>query len=58
MSLRTICPCDSDGICPYDAQYFDDCEYWCGDEEPEDDYNDYDDEMGFDPYEGCYTYDC
>ena len=22
------------------------------------DYEDYDLEMGFDPYEGCYTYDC
>ena len=33
------------------------------DEEYEDDYDDYDrdykpDECGFDPYEGCYTYDC
>ena len=35
------------------------CEdFWCGefpeDEIPEDDYL----EMGFDPYEGAYTYDC
>lgn len=35
------------------------------DEEYEDDFDDYDrdyepdaDECGFDPYEGCYTYDC
>lgn len=30
-----------------------------GDEHPEDYwYDDADDECGFDPYEGCYTYDC
>ncbi len=33
--LRTCTPCD-DGICPYDAQYNCDCEYWCGAEEPQD----------------------
>ena len=60
MSLRKNTPCDMDGICPYDAQYSRDCEYWCGaDEEPDipdiaDDY----DECGFDPYEGAYTFDC
>lgn len=33
------------------------CEYddW---EADEDDYPEPDDEMGFDPYEGCYTWDC
>ncbi len=36
MSLRKCTPCDCDGICPYDAEYSHDCEYWCGAEEPED----------------------
>lgn len=60
MSLRQNTPCDMDGICPYEAEYARDCEYWCGaDEEPDvsdipDDY----DECGFDPYEGAYTFDC
>lgn len=36
MSLRRECPCDYDGICPYDAQYSSTCEYWCGADEPED----------------------
>lgn len=57
MSIRKNTPCDIDGICPYEAEYSHDCEYWCGaDEEPDipDDY----DECGFDPYEGAYTFDC
>lgn len=38
-------------------------EYVYGSEEPEDeeydeDPCDYDLEVGFDPYEGCYTFDC
>ena len=36
MSIKCNCPCDIDGICPYEAQYNRDCEYWCGAEEPED----------------------
>lgn len=36
MSIKLCCPCDVDGVCPYDAQYFHDCEYWCGADEPED----------------------
>ena len=36
MSIRRNTPCDCDGICPYDALYGNDCEYWCGAEEPED----------------------
>lgn len=36
MSLRSQTPCDFDGICPYDAMYNRDCEYWCGADEPED----------------------
>lgn len=27
-------------------------------EEPEEDYEELDLDLGFDPYEGCYTYDC
>lgn len=36
MSMRT-CPCDLDGICPYDAEYQRDCDWWCGEIEPADD---------------------
>ena len=43
MSLRKCTPCDLDGICPYDAKYYTDCEYWCGADEPED-YPEYDEE--------------
>ena len=39
MSIRKCTPCDCDGICPYDAIYSRDCEYWCGADEPEDDYS-------------------
>lgn len=41
MSLRRNCPCDLDGICPYDAEYFSSCEYWCGADEPQDDPSDW-----------------
>ena len=36
MSLRQNTPCDCDGICPYEAESFGSCEYWCGADEPED----------------------
>jgi hypothetical protein len=36
MSLRQSTPCDY-GDCPYDAQYYPQCEYWCGADEPRDD---------------------
>lgn len=36
MSLKLNTPCDCDGVCPYDAEYNRDCEYWCGAEEPYD----------------------
>lgn len=36
MSLRKQTPCDCDGICPYEAEYMRDCEYWCGADELED----------------------
>ena len=57
MSVRKDTPCNYDGICPYDAEYFNSCEYWCGVDEPED-YDNCDYETGFDPYMGCYTDDC
>ena len=62
MSIRKETPCDF-GECPYNAQYNSDCEYWCGEEEEEEEeYEDYPDdsydEVGFNPYEGCYDYDC
>jgi len=53
--LKKNCPCDIDGICPYDSEHDYTCEYWCGDD-PEWDVADY--ETGFDPYMGCYTDDC
>lgn len=28
--LRTTCPCDLDGFCPYDSFNLETCEYWCG----------------------------
>lgn len=36
MSLRCSTPCDF-GECPYNAEYNQDCEYWCGADEPQDD---------------------
>lgn len=41
--MRRVYPCDFDGICPYNAEYNSDCEYWCG-EEPEPDYPETDEE--------------
>ena len=41
MSLRKNTPCDCDGICPYDAEYSHDCEYWCGADEPQDNFEDW-----------------
>lgn len=41
MSLRLITPCDTDGICPYNAESIGTCEYWCGQDEPEESYEDY-----------------
>lgn len=40
--LRQCTPCDCDGICPYDAEYSGDCEYWCGSDEPADDPEEFD----------------
>ena len=35
MSLRRETPCDF-GPCPYDAEQYCSCEYWCGADEPQD----------------------
>ena len=37
MSVRNNCPCDLDGVCPYESESYGSCEYWCGGEEPQDD---------------------
>ena len=42
MSLRKNCPCDIDGICPYEdmhSGYMNSCEYWCGADEPQDNWD-------------------
>lgn len=53
------------GKCPCCSHEYKWCEEFTYDgyttpEEVEDDHepNDIDDDCGFDPYEGCYTYDC
>ena len=67
--FRAETPCSQDGICPYSAEYSYTCATYCSvdefeyEEEYEDEEYDWDDEpdvdeCGFDPYEGCYTYDC
>ena len=33
MKLQNPCPCDLDGFCPYEAESFGSCAYWCGEEE-------------------------
>lgn len=40
---QKITPCDY-GPCPYDAEYNCDCEYWCGEDEPQDTPEDYDED--------------
>lgn len=35
MSLRRETPCDF-GPCPYEAECYGSCEYWCGADEPQD----------------------
>lgn len=57
MSLRKETPCDF-GSCPYDAEYSCTCEYYCSEEEPDEEFDDCDYEVGFDPYLGCFTDDC
>lgn len=68
--LRAETPCDF-GPCPYEAEYGCTCATYCSVDESEYEKDDYEDdyeqdwddepdvdECGFDPYEGCYTYDC
>lgn len=43
MSLRCSTPCDF-GECPYNVEYNQDCEYWCGADEPQDNPEIWDDE--------------
>lgn len=57
MSLRKITPCDF-GPCPYNAEFPSTCEYFCVEPEPDDDYDDCDYEIGYDPYVGGFTDDC
>ena len=41
-------PCDGpDSICPFDAQYSEDCRYYCGLGVDEDEYPDYDIELDY-----------
>jgi len=47
------------------SNYWSESYYFCEEQEPDwdeeyfdEEYCDSDLEMGFDPYEGCYTYDC
>ena len=63
MSLRRETPCDF-GPCPYNAEYYNTCEYYCGADEPYDEPEEFDYdfadtycEIGFNPYMGCYDWD-
>jgi len=47
MSLRKDTPCDH-GECPYDAQYSYTCEYWCGEDEPVEDWEEDDCDYDYD----------
>ena len=59
MRMRVETPCDF-GPCPYDAEGYNICEYFCSEEEEPEDYydDDCDYDVGFDPYMGCFTDDC
>ena len=51
MSLRSNCPCDVEGICPYEdmhSGYMNSCEYWCGTGEPQDYPDDLDTDEDYD----------
>jgi len=59
MSIKRETPCD-DGVCPFDATYNCDCEYWCGAEEPQDNpevWDDDEDEYDYDEDEDEEDYD-
>lgn len=58
----TIAVLEEQGKTDLAEQLFEECEelahpHWAQDDEDED-YEPDVDECGFDPYEGCYTYDC
>ena len=60
----TIAVLEEQGKTELAEQLFEECEelahpHWCCDDEDEDEeFVDYSDESGFDPYMGCYTGDC
>ena len=47
MSIRRDCPCDLDGVCPYESGEYCSCEYWCGADEPQDDPEDWEEYSGY-----------
>jgi hypothetical protein len=58
----TIAVLEEQGKTDLAEQLFEECEelahpHWAQDDEDKD-YEPEADECGFDPYEGCYTYDC
>ena len=58
----TIAALEEQGKTDLAEQLFEECEelahpHWAQDDDDED-YEPDVDETGFDPYEGCYTYDC
>lgn len=58
MSLKQNTPCDMDCICPFGAETFGDCEWWCGAEEPQDDPEIWEDEDDYeDDYEDDFDWD-
>ena len=45
MSLKRVTPCDYSGFCPYNAESsYHSCEYWCGEPEPNDSYEEEEEE--------------
>ena len=42
--VRKNTPCDFNGICPYDSQSWGSCEWFCGEEEPQDNYEDWEED--------------
>jgi hypothetical protein len=63
----TVAVLEEQGKTDLAERLFEECKelahpHWCEDDEDEwdedEEYLNGDEEMGFDPYEGCYTYDC